>query len=291
MFRLALRQCEGLTGSIMHMLGIDLAVPDHTTLSRRARRLEVEPAHLNGAKNLHLIVDSTGLKLRGAGDWLQDKHGTGGKCRSWLKLHIGMDAESGEIVTSDPTDKAVDDAAHVPVLPDQISTPIASFLGEGAFDTGAVYETVISRNPHARVIVPPGKDAVPSLNAATAPTQRDKHLMEIKAHGRSKWQQRSGYTRRSKVEVQISRYKRVIGDTLRSRGHPQAERKTDREPDRLLDDVRREPVAAINGFRCRHHRARRADVRRHFVNLTVPLAPHFGPNATGQIVCYRQSDR
>jgi len=97
-FRLAPRQCEGLIGSIMHMLGIDLAVPDHTTLSRRARRLEVEPTHLNGAKNLHLIVDSTGLKLRCAGDWLQDKLGTGGKRRSWLKLHIGMDAESGEIV-------------------------------------------------------------------------------------------------------------------------------------------------------------------------------------------------
>jgi len=84
-----------------------------------------------------------------------------------------MDAESGEIVTSDLTDKAVDDAAHVPVLLDLISTPIASFLGDGAFDTGAVYETVISRNPHARVIVPPGKDAVPSLNAEAAPTQRD----------------------------------------------------------------------------------------------------------------------
>jgi len=224
-FRLALRQCEGLISSIMHMLGIDLAVPDHTTLSRRARRLKVDAIPHSGTTDLHLIVDSTGLKLRGAGDWLQDKHGTGGKRRSWLKLHIGMDAESGEIVTSDLTDKAVDDAAHVPVLLDQISIPIASFMGDGAFDTGAVYETVISRNPHARVIVPPGKDAVPSLNAETAPTQRDKHLMEIKAHGRSKWQQRSGYTRRSKVEVQISRYKRVIGDTLRSRGHPQ--RKTE----------------------------------------------------------------
>ena len=185
----------------MHMLGLDLAVPDRTTLSRRAHRLNVDAIPHSGTTDLHLIVDSTGLKLRGAGDWLQDKHGTGGKRRSWLKLHIGMDAESGEIVTSDLTDKAVDDAAHVPVLLDQISTPIASFLGDGAFDTGAVYETVISRNPHARVIVPPGKDAVPSLNAETAPTQRDKHLMEIKAHGRSKWQQRSGYMRRSKVEV------------------------------------------------------------------------------------------
>jgi Transposase DDE domain len=224
-FRLALRQCEGLISSIMHMLGIDLAVPDHTTLSRRARTLKVDAKPHSGTNDLHLIVDSTGLKLRGAGDWLQDKHGTGGKRRSWLKLHIGMDAGSGEIVASDLTDKDVDDAAHVPVLLDQISTPIASFMGDGAYDTGAVYAAVISRNPDARVIVPPSKDAVLSANAATAPTQRDKYLMEINAHGRAKWQETSGYTRRSKVEVQISRYKRVIGDTLRSRGHPQ--RKTE----------------------------------------------------------------
>jgi hypothetical protein len=85
-FRLALRQCEGLIGSVMHRLGIDLAVPDHTTLSRRVRELKVDAKPHSGTNNLHLIVDSTGLKLRGAGDWLQDKHGTGGKRRSWFKL-------------------------------------------------------------------------------------------------------------------------------------------------------------------------------------------------------------
>ena len=173
-FRLALRQCEGLIGSVMHRLGLDLAVPDHATLSRRVRELKVDAKPHSGTNNLHLIVDSTGLKLRGAGDWLQDKHDSGGKRRSWFKLHIGMGAESGEIVTSDLTDKAVDDAAHVPVLLDQISIPIASFMGDGAFDTGAVHAAVIFRNPDARVIVPPGKDAVLSLNAATAPSQRDR---------------------------------------------------------------------------------------------------------------------
>ncbi len=93
-----------------------------------------------------------------------------------------MDADSGDIVAFDLADKDVDDAAHVSVLLDQISTPIASFMGDGALDTGAVYAAVISRNPDARVIVPPSKDAAPSTNAA-APTRRDKHLMQIKAHG------------------------------------------------------------------------------------------------------------
>jgi hypothetical protein len=78
-FRLALRQCEGLIGSVMHRLGLDLAVPDHPILSRRVRELKVDAKPHSGTNDLHLIVDNTGLKLRGAGDWLQDKHGTGGK--------------------------------------------------------------------------------------------------------------------------------------------------------------------------------------------------------------------
>jgi hypothetical protein len=110
-FRLALRQSEGLIGSIMRLLEVDLPVPDHTTLSPRACRLPVcTPARI-GTGELHLIVDSTGLKLRGAGEWLFEKHGTT-KRRAWRKLHIGVDAGSGEIVAFDLTGKDVDDASH-----------------------------------------------------------------------------------------------------------------------------------------------------------------------------------
>ncbi len=99
----------------MKMLEIDLPVPDHTTLSRRACGLPVcKPARI-GAGELHLIVDSTGLKLRGAGEWLVEKHGTT-KRRAWRKLHIGIDSGNGEIVAFDLTDKDVDDASHVPTL-------------------------------------------------------------------------------------------------------------------------------------------------------------------------------
>ena len=110
-FRLALRQSEGLIGSIMRMLEIDLPVPDHTTLSRRACGLPVPERARIGTGDLHLIVDSTGLKLRGAGEWLFEKHGTA-KRRAWRKLHIGLDANSGEIVAFDLTDKDVDDASR-----------------------------------------------------------------------------------------------------------------------------------------------------------------------------------
>jgi hypothetical protein len=82
---LALRQSEGLMGSIMRMLEIDLPVRDHTTLSRRACGLPVPERARIGTGELHLIVDSTGLKLRGAGEWLLDKHGTA-KRRAWRKI-------------------------------------------------------------------------------------------------------------------------------------------------------------------------------------------------------------
>jgi len=215
-FRLALRQSEGLIRSIMEMLEIDLPVPDHTTLSRRACGLAVcQPARI-GTGELHLIVDSTGLKLRGAGEWLFEKHGTT-KRRAWRKLHIAIDAGSGEIVASDLTDKDVDDASHVPPLLDQLTQAPASFMADGAYDRAAAYDAILARNPSARFIVPPPKGAALGPTAAASPTQRDLHVLAVAEHGRMNWQKASGYNKRSKVESTMSRYKRVIGDTLKSR--------------------------------------------------------------------------
>ena len=131
-FRLALRQTEGLIGSVMRLLGLDLAVPDHSTLSRRAGTLEVpRPRSGAGGEPVHLLVDSTGLKLRGAGEWLREKHGTKVR-RSWRKLHLGTDADTGQIVASLLTTKDVDDGSQVGPLLDQIESPLASFTADGA---------------------------------------------------------------------------------------------------------------------------------------------------------------
>src|SRR3954447_7815375 len=112
-FRLALRQTEGLIGSVIGLLGLDLAVPDHTTLSRRAESLEVPvPRPKAGSAPMHLLVDSTGLKLCGPGEWLIEKHGTRVR-RSWRKLHIGVDADTGQIVASGLTTNDVDDGSQV----------------------------------------------------------------------------------------------------------------------------------------------------------------------------------
>jgi hypothetical protein len=215
-FRLALRQTEGLIGSILQLLGLDLAVPDHSTLSRRAETLEVPRPCSSSRGPVHLLVDSTGLRLCGPGEWLVEKHGTRRR-RAWRKLHIGVDAETGQILASELTTSDVDDGSQVGPLLDQITAPLASFIGDGAYDQAGIYGTIAQRHPEADVIVPPRSTAVPSDDAETAPTQRDRHLQSIAEHGRTGWQKRSGYTRRALVESAISRLKRVIGDALRSR--------------------------------------------------------------------------
>ena len=215
-FGLALRQTEGLIGSLVALLGLDLAVPDHSTLSRRARTLPVPLRRRLSTGPLHLLVDSTGVKLGGAGEWLVEKHGTARR-RSWRKLHIGVDADSGEIVAIELTQRDIDDGSQTGALLDQLTDPLASFTGDGAYDQDKVYTAVAARHSDAAVIVPPRATAVPSASAKMAPTQRDRHLQTIAQHGRMSWQKSSGYNHRARVEASIGRYKRVIGDALRSR--------------------------------------------------------------------------
>jgi Transposase DDE domain len=214
-FRLALRQTEGLIGSVLKLLSLDLAVPDHSTLSRRAETLEVPPPQ-SCTGPIHLLVDSTGLRLCGPGEWLVEKHGTQRR-RSWRKLHIGVDAETGQILASELTTSDVDDGSQVGPLLGQIAGPLASFIGDGAYDQTGIYSAVTKCHPDADVIIPPRSTAVLSEDVETTPTQRDQHLQCIAEHGRVGWQRTSGYTRRALVEAAISRFKRVIGDALRSR--------------------------------------------------------------------------
>ena len=155
-FRLAYRQTEGLIGSVIGLLGLDLAVPDHTTLCRRAETLEVPRPKPRGdgagggagrdTGPMHLLVDSTGLKLYGAGEWLVEKHGTKRR-RSWRKLHLGVDAETGRIVAATLTDRDEDDASQVGPLLDQVEDPVASFTADGAYDQESVYADVAERHP------------------------------------------------------------------------------------------------------------------------------------------------
>ncbi len=202
-----------LIGSVLRLLGLDLPVPDHSTLSRRAETLEV-PRPRRGPEPVHLLVDSTGLRLCGPGEWPAEKHGTRRR-RAWRTLHLATDADTGRIVASALTDRDADDGSQVGPLLDRIDGSVASFTGDGAYDRDDVYAEVAARHPEAAVIVPPRANAVPSEAAEAAPTRRDAHLRCIAERGRMGWQRASGYGRRALVEADISRWKQVVGDGLR----------------------------------------------------------------------------
>jgi len=213
---LGLRQIEGTLGSIMHLLGVGLDIPDHSTFSRRGYGLEILSNPINRDAPLHLLIDSTGLKMYGEGDWLEEKHGKR-SCRHWRKLHLAIDANSHEIAAVELTQDDVGDITAVPDLLDQIDGPVVSVTADGAYDADVVYDEIERRHPDADVIIPPRSTAVVSESGTT---WRDRHLRTIEKHRRMGWQRRSGYGRRSLVETTMFRYKTIIGRRLRARTLP-----------------------------------------------------------------------
>lgn len=192
---------------------------DHTTLSRRSAAASLAAGLAKMTGPMHVVIDSTGLKVYGAGEWHQAKHG-GRDRRTWRKLHLAVDPNSGEILACELTDKDVGDPSKVGSLLDQVAGDIASVTADGAYDGDPVYQAVADRAPMAEVIIPPRCTAKPGAQADQAPTQRDRHIQMIKQRARLGWQRATGYGRRSLVETAMFRYKTLIGRRLRAHSLP-----------------------------------------------------------------------
>ena len=203
-FHLALRQAEGFAASVLRLLGQELRVPDHTTLSRRSRGFAGRRPKAIPHGPMHLVIDSTGLKLFGQGEWDAEKHGRAR--RSWRKLHLAVDADTGEIVACVLTDNGADDAGEVPALLGQVEGEIASVTADGAYDGEPVYHAATSRRPDRPpdVVIPPRSSAVASTEDTDARNQRDLHIRLIAEKGRMAWQKATGYGRRSHAEMVCS---------------------------------------------------------------------------------------
>lgn len=213
-FGLPLRQTEGFVASLLSMLGLDdLPVPDHTTLSRRAKSLRVTLPKSPTSGEVHLIVDSSGLQIQGQGPWAAAKHG-GRAIREWRKLHVGVD-EQGFIVAHRLTESTVDDASVVPELVKQVRDPIRRFTADGAYDTTAVYDMVTRRG--AEVVVPPVKNARMSKSADPGARARNSTVEWIDRVGRRAWRRGAGYHQQARVENTFYRYKSILGGRLRGR--------------------------------------------------------------------------
>ncbi|MBP2444076.1 transposase [Rhizobium leguminosarum] len=219
-YGLALRQTQGLVRSVAALMEFDIAVPDFSTLSRRSKGLAL-PSAKSGARTsgpIHLVVDSTGLKVFGEGEWLENKHKTKAKRKRWRKLHLGLDLVSGEIVCSDLTTDDVGDPTALPGLLDQIDGAVDKFIADGAYDGAPTRDLLGTRfGEIVEVTIPPPKTAVPSSQSVPVPSGRDHHIAEIQIRGRMAWQKSTGYNKRSRVETQMGRWKAVIGPKLRAR--------------------------------------------------------------------------
>ena len=196
-FHLALRQTEGLMGSIFGLLGVSLSALDHSTLSRRANKMTSFSKGCSLPEGpVHLLIDSTGLKVFGAGEWLQEKHGAKAR-RTWRKLHLALDADTGMVMASTLTGNDVGDPSQVAPLLDQIKATIASVTADGAYDGMPTYDVVAGHGEDIRVIIPPHITAVLRDEAGNNPSQRDQHILSIAARGRLGWQKETDYGRRA----------------------------------------------------------------------------------------------
>jgi hypothetical protein len=215
------RQTEGLLRSILTLLGVSLAVPDHTTFSRRSVGLAPLKALPQNTPAVHVVLDSTGLKVYGAGEWQREKHGGRGR-RTWRKLHLAIHPDSSEILASELTSNEVGDPSMVRPLLDQIPGALASVTADGAYDGEPVYRAIAEHQPQAppAVIIPPRTTAVLSPTADTAPNLRDRHIQTIQEKGQRGWRKAVGYGKRALVETAMFRYKTLIGPRLRARTLP-----------------------------------------------------------------------
>ncbi|NPD66638.1 IS5 family transposase (plasmid) [Lichenicola cladoniae] len=216
-FHLALRQVEGFARSVLLLLGLDLRVPDHSTLSRRGRTFAGrQPRAARHDRPVHVVLDSTGLQVFGQGEWDAEKHGR--TPRQWRKLHLAVDAETGEIVAHSLTDKDTGDISEVAGLLATVEGHIASVIADGAYDGASVYDAAVARqrNPPPDIIIPPRASSIVN-GASRVDTVRNRHVRYIAEKGRMAWQQANGYGRRSIVETTIGRYKHIIASKLRVR--------------------------------------------------------------------------
>jgi IS5 family transposase len=215
-YRLGLRGTQGLLESLFTLLKVDLEVPDFSTLSRRGRKLSVDLARSPKGRITHLVLDSTGLKVYGEGEWKVRQHGIS-KRRTWRKLHVAVNAEGHEIEAVTLTEAGGHDAHQAGPLLEQIAEPVETLSGDGGYDKRAVYQACAARQ--IQPVVPPQKNAKiwQHGNRRAPPLPRDEHLRRIRQVGRQAWKKESGYHRRSLAETCIFRLKTILGRHLASR--------------------------------------------------------------------------
>jgi hypothetical protein len=216
-FHLTNRGVEGFVRSLFRMMKINLPVPDHSTLSKRGKDLKVNLPKKT-SQSLNIVMDSTGLKIYGEGEWKVRMHGVS-KRRTWRKLHVGANPEDGEIQAVLLTENNVSDDQAVEELLEQIEQTIIDFAADGAYDKRKVYDSLNAHSPDVNILIPPRKNARiwKHGNTKTERLKRDENLRSIRKDGRKEWKKNSGYHVRSLAETTMFRLKTIFGNELSAR--------------------------------------------------------------------------
>ena len=205
----------GFVQSIIKLYGLDWTAPDYSTICRRQKHIDIAINYQKSSNGLQLLVDSTGLKFLGEGEWKRKKHQPEYR-RQWRKLHIGIDAETLQIRSIQLTTNNVSDSQVLGDLLDQIpqDEQIDSVYTDGAYDTKQCHQVIADRQAHA--VIPPRKNAKPWKDTKTSSLERNELLRTVKRLGRTIWKNWSGYHRRSLIETKMH-YIKLLGDKLRAR--------------------------------------------------------------------------
>lgn len=215
LYHLPLRAAQGFMQSLLGLLECALPVPNYTTLCRRQSSLAADLGANPTDQPRHLLIDSTGLKVYGEGEWKVRQHGKS-KRRTWRKLHLAIDAATQEIVAVALTEAGRADCQELPGLLLQIDGAISKVATDGAYDTWECRYAIIQKNAHA--VIPPRENAVVNGNGKIEEVrQRDEAIRQIEERGLESWKVQSGYHRRSLVETAMFRVKRTFGGALRAR--------------------------------------------------------------------------
>ncbi len=209
-FHLPSRALEGFGRSLMCSMELDLPIPDHTHLSRRARALTVQIPRQERTGPIHVVVDSTGLKVFGEGEWTVRQHGAG-KRRTWLKVHLAVDAHAKDVIAVAVTTAAWTEGEVFGDLLGQVEGTIEQMDADGAYDTREAYD--VAAQHQATLVVPPREHAV----AWEADHPRTQALAEIQEKGLAPWKKDAGDHHRSLAENAMDRLKQLFGTGVASR--------------------------------------------------------------------------
>ena len=219
-FHCRLRQLQGFIEAMIASLGLSLKCPHYSVFCRRAKNLNIPLRKpLKPGENLNVIFDSTGLKVFGEGEWKARKHGYS-KRRTWRKLHIGMCADSGQIVVGALSSNAISDGAAMVEMMDHLDGFfLGDVYGDGAYDEIDCRMAIDDRG--GRQIIPPPKNArIHRKDPPPCLRQRNETVEAIRLFGeggRQQWKQTSGYHKRSLVETLMFRLKTIMGGELCSK--------------------------------------------------------------------------